>query len=231
MEPTIILRIKDSSGKVIWEANPKRTQAISAGVAYDVTRILQQNILNGTGTKANINRPAAGKTGTAQDFGDAWFCGYTPHLSTTVWVGHPEGQIPMTNVHGISVTGGSFPAIIWQKFMNVADPDYPEAEFAPPRCSSRTTPSSAARTRRIPRPPPRSARPPPRAARDRPRPTPTTQRTTTTRRPPRLRRARSRLPIAAPDDAPRIVRYPSLLRLFQLRDLTHMSLIIVFFTK
>ena len=109
VEPTIILRIKDSSGKVIWEATPKRTQAISAGVAYAVTQILQQNVQKGTGTKANIGRPAAGKTGTAQDFGDAWFCGYTPHLSTTVWVGHPKGLIPMTNVHGISVTGGKLP--------------------------------------------------------------------------------------------------------------------------
>jgi penicillin-binding protein 1A len=132
VEPTIILQIKDSSGKVIWKANPKRTQAISAGVAYAVTSILEQNILHGTGTKADIGRPAAGKTGTTQDNSDAWFCGYTPHLSTTVWVGHPEGLVPMNNVHGIAVTGGSFPAIIWQKFMSVADNDYPKAEFTAP---------------------------------------------------------------------------------------------------
>ena len=132
VDSTIILRIKDSSGKVIWQANPKRTQAISSGVAYEVTRILEMNIARGTGTKADIGRPAAGKTGTAQEFGDAWFCGYTPHLSTSVWVGYPQGLIPMTKVHDISVTGGSFPAQIWQKFMNVADRDYPEAEFAKP---------------------------------------------------------------------------------------------------
>ncbi len=130
--PTIILQVKDSAGKVIWKANPKRTQALAAGVAYDVTRLLEQNILHGTGTKAKIDRPAAGKTGTAQDFSDAWFCGYTPHLSTTVWVGHPEGQIPMTDVHNISVTGGSFPAQIWQKFMVKADKEYPEADFTKP---------------------------------------------------------------------------------------------------
>ncbi len=132
VEPTIILQIKDSTGKVIWKANPKRTQAISAGVAYDVTRILEQNVQSGTGTKAKIGRPAAGKTGTTQENSDAWFCGYTPHLSTTVWVGHPEAQIPMNDVHGIAVTGGSFPAIIWQKFMSVAESEYPEAEFAAP---------------------------------------------------------------------------------------------------
>jgi penicillin-binding protein 1A len=132
VEPTIILRIRDASGKVIWQANPKRTQAIAAGVAYDVTRILEENIKRGTGTKADIGRPAAGKTGTAQEFGDAWFCGYTPHLSTTVWVGHPEGNISMDDVHGISVTGGSFPAEIWQRFMADAERDYPEEEFAIP---------------------------------------------------------------------------------------------------
>ena len=132
VEPTIILQIKDATGKVIWKANPKRTQAISAGVAYDVTRILLQNVLSGTGTKAKIGRTAAGKTGTTQENSDAWFCGYTPHLSTTVWVGHPEGQVPMNNVHGIAVTGGSFPAIIWQKFMSVAENDYPVADFAAP---------------------------------------------------------------------------------------------------
>ncbi len=132
VEPTIILQIKDSSGKVIWKANPKRTQAISAGVAYAVTDILQQNVQKGTATKAKIGRPAAGKTGTTQDNGDAWFCGYTPHLSTSVWVGYPNKVVPMDHVHGIAVTGGSFPAIIWQKFMNVADRDYPDTDFLQP---------------------------------------------------------------------------------------------------
>jgi len=130
--PTIILRIRDSQGKVIWEAHPKRSRAIAAGVAYEVTKLLADNIKSGTGTKANIDRPAAGKTGTAQEYYDAWFCGYTPHLSTTVWVGHPEAQIPMTNVHGIRVTGGSFPAEIWRKFMYEADRRYPKTDFPEP---------------------------------------------------------------------------------------------------
>jgi len=133
VEPTIILRVKDASGKVLYEAKPKRRQAISAAVAYEVTRILAMNIKRGTGTKADIDRPAAGKTGTTTEWHDAWFCGYTPHLSTTVWVGHPEAQIPMKNVHGIRVTGGSFPAIIWQKFMYAADRKYPEQDFEEPQ--------------------------------------------------------------------------------------------------
>ena len=132
IEPTIITRVLDANGNVIWKAEPKQTQAISSGVAYEVTRILQMNIASGTGGKADIERPAAGKTGTATEWYDAWFCGYTPSLSTAVWMGHPEAQIPMDNVHGIKVTGGSFPAIMWQKFMYQADRDYPEEEFAVP---------------------------------------------------------------------------------------------------
>jgi len=132
IEPTIILKVTDARGNVLWDAQPKRTQAISAGVAYEVTKILQQNILRGTGTKADIGRPAAGKTGTAQEWYDAWFSGYTPHLSTAVWMGHPEAQIAMDDVHGIKVTGGSFPAQMWQKFMSVAESDFPEEEFTKP---------------------------------------------------------------------------------------------------
>jgi penicillin-binding protein 1A len=132
VEPTIILQIKDASGKVIWKANPKRTQAISAGVAYAVTDILEDNIKSGTGTKAQINRPAAGKTGTTQDNADAWFCGYTPHLSTSVWVGYPDKVIPMDDVHGGAVTGGGLPAIIWQKFMAAAESEYPQTDFVAP---------------------------------------------------------------------------------------------------
>jgi len=124
--------VKDSSGNVIWKANPKRTQAISAGVAYEVTRILQMNIQSGTGTKAKIDRPEAGKTGTASNWCDAWFCGYTPNLSTTVWMGNADAQVPMTNVHGVRVTGGSFPAEMWQKFMDKADRDYAEKDFVVP---------------------------------------------------------------------------------------------------
>jgi penicillin-binding protein 1A len=132
VEPTIIQRIRDADGNVIWEAQPKTNQALSAGVAYDVTRILAANIVSGTGTKAAIGRPAAGKTGTTTDWTDAWFVGYTPNLCTAVWMGDPDAQVPMTNVHGIRVTGGSFPAIMWHKFMYTADRAYPYTQFAAP---------------------------------------------------------------------------------------------------
>lgn len=132
IEPTIITKVTDSTGKVVWQANPKKTQAISAGVAYDVTRILQMNVQSGTGTKAAIGRPAAGKTGTAQDWANAWFVGYTPHLATAVWMGYPNKNISMTNVHGIRVTGGSFPAIMWHNFMYTADRYYAYSVFTRP---------------------------------------------------------------------------------------------------
>lgn len=132
VQPTIILSVRDAKGDLIWEAQPKRTQAISAAVAYEVTRILEMNIERGTGTRADIERPAAGKTGTATEWYDAWFCGYSPHLSTSVWMGNPDAQVPMDNVHGIRVTGGSFPAVIWQKFMYDSDRDYPEEDFVEP---------------------------------------------------------------------------------------------------
>ena len=67
---------------------------ISDGVAYTVTRILEQNVDYGTGVGADYGQPAAGKTGTTEDWSDAWFCGYTPRLATTVWVGYPKGEDP-----------------------------------------------------------------------------------------------------------------------------------------
>ena len=93
---------------------------ISDGVAYEVTRILQENVQYGTGTGAAFGHDAAGKTGTTEEHSDAWFCGYTPRLATTVWVGYPKGKISMDNVHGISVAGGTFPADIWRLFMSSA---------------------------------------------------------------------------------------------------------------
>jgi penicillin-binding protein 1A len=90
------------------------------GETYEVTKILQQNMKHGTGQAAQIGCPAAGKTGTTDTFRDAWFAGYTPRMSTVVWVGYPHRSIPMTNVHGIKVAGATFPAQIWHDYMKVA---------------------------------------------------------------------------------------------------------------
>src|SRR3954463_13215934 len=90
------------------------------GETYEVTKILQQNMKHGTGRAAQIGCPAAGKTGTTDTFRDAWFAGYTPQVSTVVWVGYPHRSRPMTDVHGIKVAGATFPAQIWRDYMAVA---------------------------------------------------------------------------------------------------------------
>ena len=93
---------------------------ITDGEAYEVTRILEMNVQRGTGTHANYGCPAAGKTGTTDNYNDAWFVGYTPSMATSVWVGYPNALVEMRSVHGITVAGGTFPAQIWHDYMNVA---------------------------------------------------------------------------------------------------------------
>jgi penicillin-binding protein 1A len=115
---------------------PQRKRVIPDWVAAEVTRILGENMTSGTGVGANFGGLSAGKTGTTDNFADAWFCGFTPALQATVWIGYPKGEIPMTSVHGISVSGPTFPATIWRLFMSraVAYAPYPR-EFPTPRSS------------------------------------------------------------------------------------------------
>ena len=134
-EPMAITKVVFPNGKVDTEAGwgkPNRHRAVSEGVAAVVTSILAQNIQYGTGVRANINRPAAGKTGTNEKHADAWFAGYTPGLATTVWVGYTRAEIPMENVHGIAVAGGTFPAEIWHLFMDPALEGTPRTPFPEP---------------------------------------------------------------------------------------------------
>jgi penicillin-binding protein 1A len=133
--PMAIRQVVLANGKVDTDAGwgqPDRHRAISDGVAYEVTQILQDNILEGTGVGANIGRPAAGKTGTTDNHADAWFSGYVPQLETTVWVGYPQGEIPMDDVHGIAVAGGTFPATIWKLFMESALESSPALDWQAP---------------------------------------------------------------------------------------------------
>lgn len=136
VRPIAISRITDRSGDVLYEARPRPHQVVDPNVASVTTQILRKAMLYGTGRSANIGRPAAGKTGTAQQWRDAWFVGFTPQLSAAVWVGFPEAQVSMVPPRTrIRVTGGSFPAQIWQTFMllataNLAPDDFPEPESA-----------------------------------------------------------------------------------------------------
>ena len=138
-EPKAIKRVVFPDGKSEDLGEPKRERVLSDGVAYEVTQILERNVTSGTGRAAIIGCPAAGKTGTTDNFNDAWFVGYTPKLSTSVWVGYPSALVEMHSVHGISVAGGTFPAAIWHDYMLVAKGDdcdsFPlptePAEFSP----------------------------------------------------------------------------------------------------
>jgi 1A family penicillin-binding protein len=128
-EATAITKVVGPMGKLLYVYHPSRTKVLSRNVAYAETKILEGVIQQGTATGADINRPAAGKTGTSQNYRDAWFVGYTPQLTTAVWVGYAGTEKPMTDVHGIRVFGGTFPASIWRDFMRSALATMPVADF------------------------------------------------------------------------------------------------------
>lgn len=156
---TVITLIEDRKGEVLFRAEPEQVQAIDRSVADNVNLALQNVITAGTARSADIGRPAAGKTGTTQNHRDAWFAGYTPDLTAVVWMGYSadaSGRIPlMNNVRGVRVTGGSFPATIWSRFMQEALNDVEPTEFARPE-RGRNQPSGVlaapARPRTAPEP-------------------------------------------------------------------------------
>ncbi len=114
-DPVAIRRVVFPGGRVEEPEKAKPERVVSEAVAYEVTRLLHDNITEGTGTAAYTGcEGQAGKTGTTDRLTDAWFAGFQPNLSTVVWVGYPESnEIEMTSVHGIEVFGGTFPAEIW----------------------------------------------------------------------------------------------------------------------
>ena len=121
VEPFAIAKVQASDGRTLYDVSPKVSRAMKPDTAHLVDFVLQQVIDHGTGTSAKLGRPVAGKTGTTENNGDAWFAGYTPNYAAVVWMGYPEGNNrPMDNVHGITVTGGTLPAQIWQQFMAAA---------------------------------------------------------------------------------------------------------------
>jgi penicillin-binding protein 1A len=138
VRPTAIERIEDSHGNVLYQADPRPRQVLNPAVADTAVQIMRKVILYGTGTGANIGRPAAGKTGTAQEWRDAWFAGFIPQLSAAVWVGYPQGQISMTGTRIGNVTGGSFPAQIWHAFMLAISDHIPVRDFREPNVESVT---------------------------------------------------------------------------------------------
>ena len=120
--PRAITQIEDATGKVVYGNAPVKRRVMPADQAHLLTSLLQGVVTSGTGRAAALpDQPVAGKTGTTENYGDAWFVGYTPQLVTAVWVGYPKGLRPMlTEYHGDPVAGGTFPAQIWKTFMQSA---------------------------------------------------------------------------------------------------------------
>ncbi len=133
-ETTPILKIQDRNGNVIVDnQNRQPIRVLDEVIADNVNDVLAGVITDGTGTRADIGRPAAGKTGTAQEWRDAWFVGYTPTLSASVWIGYKEAPRSLFNVKGTPrVSGGTIPAATWKAFMQPALAGVPVTEFHQP---------------------------------------------------------------------------------------------------
>jgi 1A family penicillin-binding protein len=111
-DPTIIVRVTDTSGNVLLDNTPKPRRVLDPWAVASLNSVLQNVITGGTGTAAQIGRPAAGKTGTTSSERDIWFVGYVPQLATAVWVGN-DNYRPL----GGGATGGVYVAPIWRDFM------------------------------------------------------------------------------------------------------------------
>ena len=143
--PTILSKVVFPNGKTVNLGQPQGNRVFTDGEAYEATQVLKTVIQSGTGTNANYGCPAAGKTGTAENEDNAWFVGYTPKLSTAVWVGYPQGNIPM----GSYGFGGTAAAPIWHDFMEHASAGYC-GDFPTPTTyftgTAYTGPNSSAKT-------------------------------------------------------------------------------------
>jgi penicillin-binding protein 1A len=139
-DPQAFELVRAPNGSTLGRLNAAGTQAIPRSVADQVTYALEGVIQHGTGTAAYFGRPAAGKTGTAESFQDAWFCGYVPQLAACVWVGYPKAELSLYNVEGVgAVFGGSLPAEIWNRFMSTATSAMPALGFPTPEITGTTT--------------------------------------------------------------------------------------------
>lgn len=133
-EPVAIVKITDKDGKILEEYKEESKQVISAINAYRAIEIMEQVILRGSGTRARLeDRPAAGKTGTTQESENIWFTGFTTNLAACVWIGFPEINKKITDIHGERVQGGIQPATIWNLFMKEAVKNLPAEDFVRPK--------------------------------------------------------------------------------------------------
>jgi penicillin-binding protein 1A len=135
-KPYFIDKITDAGGDVIYEHQADPQRVMSEQTARQATVALKAVVTGGTATRARLSdREAAGKTGTTDKHADAWFIGFTPQLTTGVWMGSPESEssaVGLNSVGGINVFGGTFPALIWHNFMSAALEGADVLTFTPP---------------------------------------------------------------------------------------------------
>jgi penicillin-binding protein 1A len=128
-----VSKITDASGKIIYERKVKPKRVLAEPIAALATRALEEVMRNGTGRRLQLGRPAGGKTGTTEEYHDAWFAGFTPNYVAVSWVGFPQGQIslrpPRTRIR---VFGSSWPGHMWQEWMLAAHRGLPDASFPTP---------------------------------------------------------------------------------------------------
>ncbi|MBV8386486.1 MAG: PBP1A family penicillin-binding protein [Acidimicrobiia bacterium] len=130
--PSLISRVTKADGTVLYQHQPDPRPALAPNVVDQVRSVLEQVVQRGTGVNARIGRPAAGKTGTGEQWRDAWFVGFTPELVTSVWVGFADAQRSMVPpATRITVQGGTWPAQIWQLYMSAALAQTPVSPFPP----------------------------------------------------------------------------------------------------
>jgi membrane peptidoglycan carboxypeptidase len=129
--PSVLARVTGPDGRVLFDGRPSCRRVLDPRVAATAVGILGGVVRpGGTGFRAAIGRPLAGKTGTTTSFADAWFTGFTPQLATSVWVGDPARQTPMTDrFNGGPVYGGTFPALVFHDYMAAALAGQPVADL------------------------------------------------------------------------------------------------------
>lgn len=137
VDPLVVTRVEDAAGNVLASYGPQREQVLDPLTGQTVSWVLSQVMQDGTGSGAAISQPAGGKTGTTEEYRDAWFAGFTCKLTAAVWVGYDEAEPDgspklMTEVRGGPVTGGSLPADIWQAFMQEAAGRYESCPIPQP---------------------------------------------------------------------------------------------------
>ena len=127
-QPLMVLKVEDRYGNVLEENTPQRKQIVDPSVAYLMTNTLESVITEGTGTRENIGRPAAGKTGTTENNSDAWFMGYTTDYAGGVWMGYHDERHPL----GDNVFGGKQPGLVWKATMLAAEQGLPVRDWTQP---------------------------------------------------------------------------------------------------